>query len=180
MGVTARSTETVVAATPIASCQAEVANRCALSVASARIREPDDPAPRSFASCAGPVRRTAAIRPGGPWRERAIAVAIEPTLAAHKVSAGLRAARQVARTALTLRVAFACAGGTSSINHRFAPFAAFAVALSCFSVSRLGSTTTAVIPACLIRPRYAGRRNVLACAPISTPQSRGWTAPLDR
>ena len=85
VGVTASSTEFVVAATSIAFCQAAVAKPCALSLTNARICEPDDAAPRSLASCAGLVRRTAAIRPGCPLRDIAIAFAIEPTLAAQKV-----------------------------------------------------------------------------------------------
>ena len=89
----------------------------------------------------------------------------------------MRDARQVARTALMLFVAFACAGGTSSITHSLAPFAAFTVALSSFSVSRLGSITTALIPACFIRARCVGRTSVLAFPPISTPQSRGCSLP---
>jgi hypothetical protein len=65
----------------------------------------------------------------------------------------------------------------TSITHSLAPVAAFTVALSSFSVSRLGSTTTALTPACFIRARYVGRTNALAFVPISTPQSWGCSLP---
>jgi hypothetical protein len=173
VGLTARSTALVVAATRIALRHAAVAKPCRFSLTNARTCEPDAETFRSLATCAGPLRRTATISSGVPRPDRAIAAESELTLEAHTVSAGLLAPRQVARTALTLCVAFAFAGGTSSITHSLAAFAAFTVALSFFSVSRLGSTTTAVIPARLIRPRDAGRVSAFALAPISTPQNEG-------
>ena len=85
MGVTARSSELVVAATLIAFCHSEVANLCALSLTNARICKPDEETPLSFATCAGPARRTATIGPAEPLRDSAIAAESEAVLAAHRV-----------------------------------------------------------------------------------------------
>ena len=86
MGVTARSSELVVAATAIAFRHSEVAYLCALSLTNARICKPDEETPRSLATCAGPARRTATIRPAEPLlRDSAIAAESEAALAAHRV-----------------------------------------------------------------------------------------------
>ena len=85
VGVTARSSELVVAATLIAFRHAAVANLCALSLTNARICKPDDETPLSFATCAGPARRTATIGPAEPLlRDSAIAAESEAVLA-HRV-----------------------------------------------------------------------------------------------
>jgi hypothetical protein len=83
--VTARSSELVVAAIPIAFRHAEVANLCALSLTNARIGEPDRNTPRSLATCAGPARRTATIGPAETLRDSAIAAESEPVLVAQRV-----------------------------------------------------------------------------------------------
>jgi len=85
VGVTARSSELVVAATAIAFRHSEVAYLC-LSLTKATICKPDEETPRSLPTCAGRPRRTATIRPVEPLlRDSAIAAESEAILAAQRV-----------------------------------------------------------------------------------------------
>ena len=92
---------------------------------------------------------------------------------AHSVRSGFASARQVARTAFTLLVAFACAGGTTSTTHSPALLADFTVDLSSFSatspwVDDDGVDSRALHPSEI---RGAGKR-LRARAEFDTPEAR--------
>ena len=178
MGVTARSSELVVAATAIAFRHSEVAYLCALSLTNARICKPDEETPRSLPTCAGPARRTATIGPAEPLRDSAIAAESERARGAQDL---IGRARRAAGRADSLDASRGLRmRGRNDLDHP--------QPCPCRGLHRRPELLQRESPRVdddgvdsgVLHPREVRGtwRTSFACVPISTPQRRGCSVPV--